>query len=98
MHSRAPARAAWAALQPCGARTRARARPAALPRCSLSVRAPLHPTQAVIYIQADPSLWDACKEDAGSVCKGVKDGGGRIQECLVGGLGTNPPLECAPRT
>ena len=41
-------------------------------------------TQAVIYIQADPQVWEACKENAETLCKGVKDGGGRIQSCLVG--------------
>lgn len=45
-------------------------------------RLPL-PLQAVIYIQADPMVWEACKDDAESLCKGIKDGGGRIQSCLV---------------
>lgn len=40
--------------------------------------------QAVIYIQADPQVWEACKENAETLCKGIKDGGGRIQSCLVG--------------
>jgi hypothetical protein len=44
---------------------------------------PLILLQAVIYIQADPMVWEACKDDSESLCKGIKDGGGRIQSCLV---------------
>jgi len=38
---------------------------------------------AVIYIQADPMVWEACKDDSETLCKGIKDGGGRIQSCLA---------------
>eukprot|EP00798_Chlamydomonas_sp_ICE-L_P019976 gene19976-26687_t len=33
-------------------------------------------------IRADPDLWEACKDDADSLCKDVKPGRGRIQGCL----------------
>ena len=35
--------------------------------------------------RVDPMLYEACKDDAESVCKGVKNGGGRVQACLVSG-------------
>ncbi|GIL97843.1 hypothetical protein Vretimale_3387, partial [Volvox reticuliferus] len=38
--------------------------------------------EAAIDIRADPMLYEACKEDSDSLCKGVKNGGGRIQACL----------------
>ncbi|GLI58992.1 hypothetical protein VaNZ11_000814 [Volvox africanus] len=38
--------------------------------------------EAAIDIRADPMLYEACKEDSESLCKGVKNGGGRIQACL----------------
>jgi len=28
-------------------------------------------------------VWEACKDDTEALCKGIKDGGGRIQSCLV---------------
>ena len=33
--------------------------------------------------RVDPSLFAICKEDAERLCAGVKEGGGRIQACLV---------------
>jgi hypothetical protein len=44
--------------------------------------------QAAVDIRADPMLYEACKEDSESLCKGVKNGGGRIQACLVSSAGT----------
>ncbi|KAG2452551.1 hypothetical protein HYH02_002788 [Chlamydomonas schloesseri] len=38
--------------------------------------------EAAIDIRADPMLYEACKEDTETLCKGVKNGGGRIQACL----------------
>ncbi|EFJ50582.1 hypothetical protein VOLCADRAFT_103797 [Volvox carteri f. nagariensis] len=38
--------------------------------------------EAAVDIQADPMLYEACKEDSENLCKGVKNGGGRIQACL----------------
>lgn len=35
--------------------------------------------------RADAQLYEACKEDAGKLCKDVKSGGGRVQACLVRG-------------
>lgn len=32
--------------------------------------------------RADPNLYEACKDDAVAQCKGIKNGGGRIQGCL----------------
>ena len=36
--------------------------------------------------RADPMLYEACKDDSESLCKGLKPGGGRIQACLVRGV------------
>lgn len=33
--------------------------------------------------RADKMLHEACEKDAEALCKGVKNGGGRIQACLV---------------
>eukprot|EP00798_Chlamydomonas_sp_ICE-L_P010489 gene10489-8455_t len=33
-------------------------------------------------IRADPILYEACKDDVASLCKDVKNGGGRVQGCL----------------
>lgn len=33
--------------------------------------------------RADQMLHEACEKDAETLCKGVKNGGGRIQACLV---------------
>ena len=33
--------------------------------------------------RADPQLYEACKDDASTLCKDVKFGGGRVQACLV---------------
>ena len=33
--------------------------------------------------RADPMLYEACKDDSASLCKDTKNGGGRIQACLV---------------
>ena len=33
-------------------------------------------------LRADPNLYEACKDDADAQCKGIKNGGGRIQGCL----------------
>ena len=35
--------------------------------------------------RSDTQLFDACKDDAVKVCPGVKNGGGRVQACLVRG-------------
>mmetsp|Transcript_34914 Transcript_34914/g.77608 ORF Transcript_34914/g.77608 Transcript_34914/m.77608 type:complete len:994 (-) Transcript_34914:752-3733(-) len=37
---------------------------------------------AAVDIRADPMLYEACKDDSENLCKGVKNGGGRIQACL----------------
>ena len=37
--------------------------------------------------RSDTQLFDACKDDAVKVCPGVKTGGGRVQACLVRGVG-----------
>jgi hypothetical protein len=33
--------------------------------------------------RADPQLYEACQNDASTLCKGVKFGAGRVQACLV---------------
>ncbi len=38
---------------------------------------------AATDFRADPDLYQACKDDAGTLCEGVKFGGGRVQSCLV---------------
>lgn len=38
---------------------------------------------AAIDFRADPQLYENCKEDASTLCEGVKFGGGRVQACLV---------------
>lgn len=35
-----------------------------------------------IDFRADPLLYESCKKDAETLCKGVKFGGGRVQACL----------------
>ncbi|KAG2445817.1 hypothetical protein HXX76_000421 [Chlamydomonas incerta] len=37
---------------------------------------------AAIDFRADPQLYENCKEDASTLCEGVKFGGGRVQACL----------------
>jgi hypothetical protein len=39
--------------------------------------------QGAVDFRADPTLYEACKEDSANLCKDVKNGGGRIQACLV---------------
>lgn len=48
--------------------------------------------QAAIDFRADPMLYEACKDDSESLCKGIKNGGGRIQACLV----SCPSLQSSP--
>ncbi|GFR44890.1 hypothetical protein Agub_g6234 [Astrephomene gubernaculifera] len=38
--------------------------------------------EAAKDIRADPMLYEACKEDTETLCKDVKNGGGRVQACL----------------
>ena len=55
------------------------------------------PYQAAMDFRADPMLYEACKDDSASLCKDTKNGGGRIQACLVrggecrGGAATSRP-------
>ncbi|EFJ50973.1 hypothetical protein VOLCADRAFT_103617 [Volvox carteri f. nagariensis] len=37
---------------------------------------------AATDFRADPELYEACKDDATTLCEGVKFGGGRVQACL----------------
>ena len=48
---------------------------------------PCPPLQAAQDFRADPMLYEACKDDSASLCKDVKNGGGRVQACLVSGEG-----------
>ncbi|KAG2498297.1 hypothetical protein HYH03_003558 [Edaphochlamys debaryana] len=37
---------------------------------------------AATDFRADPQLYESCKDDAATLCQGVKYGGGRVQACL----------------
>ena len=42
--------------------------------------------------RSDPQLYEACKADAEKLCKDVKQGGGRVQACLVSDGRAGAPL------
>lgn len=59
----------------------------AAPRGQEMTQISISPTgQAAVDIRADPMLYEACKEDSETLCKDVKNGGGRIQACLVSSM------------
>jgi Golgi apparatus protein 1 len=43
--------------------------------------------------RADKMLHEACERDAEALCKGVKNGGGRIQACLVRSMFAAPVMQ-----
>ena len=51
---------------------------------------------AALDYRADSMLYEACKADSDSLCKDVKQGGGRVQACLVRHAGFTP--RCVHRT
>ncbi len=66
---------AWRRMEMHGALGIGRMRPGPEP-CTL---------QAAEDFRADPMLYSACKADSELLCAGMKNGGGRIQACLVRG-------------
>jgi hypothetical protein len=52
--------------------------------CDMGVKdSAIGPRARTQDFRADPQLYEACKEDASTLCKDVKFGGGRVQACLV---------------